>query len=587
MRNKRSQAGAFFSFSVIPFVVISLFTSPGAQTASFRMTTNAARWVDSGVRAGTAWVAPANYFTVDTNTRYQTFQGFGGCFCEMGWSFIQTLTTQAAKDSVNRALFDTSGCNLCVMRMPVGANDFGLSWYSYDETSGDNSMTNFSIAHDSNNVIPWIRAAQKYQKNMRFWASPWSPPTWMKNNNNYYDATNGSNPSTNSMKTDATTFTAYALYLSKYVQAYKAAGINIELITCQNEPDQIAHNYPTCGWAIADEVTFYHTYMIPRFNTDNLTTRILLGVYCCHSWAQGIAPFMSDATVKPFVGATSHSYESTGIGAQTWTTYPTIPFYQTEADWGNGGAHDWNQGVTQFNHIHDFIQGDRAAVYDEWGLVLDQNYATHWGFAQSGPININTSTHVIDYQPHFWALKHYAHYIQVGAKAINITVTGASPGNNTAFLNPNGDVVFVCSNTSAAAFPATVRVGNTMYKATFPATSFNTLLIKNTPTAVRGMQWQKNAMPVLSNVMIRNSTLYFSLSGAVNIREADLTLTDLQGRTVWTGRRAGSALQGDQQAFTIRPVHGSLHSGTYLLAARIKNGAGAVTTVEKKAAAVN
>ena len=126
-----------------------------------------------------------------------------------------------------------------------------------------------------------------------------------------------------------------------------------------------------------------------------------------------------------------------------------------------------------------------------------------------------------------------------------------------------------------------------MWKATLPANSFNTLRIA-TGTAVQGMELIKSeAMPSLSNVMIRNSTLYFSLSGAVNVREADLTLTDLQGRTVWTGHRAGSALQGDQQAFAIRPAHGNLPSGTYLLAARIKNEAGAVTTVEKKVAAVN
>jgi hypothetical protein len=113
-------------------------------------------------------------------------------------------------------------------------------------------------------------------------------------------------------------------------------------------------------------------------------------------------------------------------------------------------------------------------------------------------------------------------------------------------------------------------------------------MIRNSTSAVQGgLQLQSSAMPALSNVSIRNSTLYFSLSAGVNAREADLTLTDLQGRTVWTGHRTGSALQGNQQAFAVRSERGNLRSGTYLLAARIKNEAGAVTTIEKKVAAVN
>jgi hypothetical protein len=81
--------------------------------------------------------------------------------------------------------------------------------------------------------------------------------------------------------------------------------------------------------------------------------------------------------------------------------------------------------------------------------------------------------------------------------------------------------------------------------------------------------------------------LYFSLSPSINAREVDLTLADLQGRAVWTGHRAGNALRGGQQAIGIRPAHGNLPSGSYLLTVKIRNEAGAVMTVEKKVMEAN
>jgi glucosylceramidase len=579
VRGKKRQVGFFFGYFIIPFVVISLFTSLSAQTAYICNSTNTSHWVDGGTNAAATWATTANYFEVFTGTQYQTIQGFGGCFSEIAWDAVQSLTSAAARDSVIRALFDTSGCNWNFCRLAVGSNDFADGYYSYDDVSGDNAMTNFSISREQTKIIPFVKAAQAYSPNMRFWASPWTPPQWMKSNGTY----NGGNMNSAS----AQTLTGYALYLSKYVQAMRGQGINVEYITCQNEPDQCSQNYPTCCWTNTQQINFYQNYMIPRFNTDALTTKILIGVYCCGNYSDWVTPYWNNATIAAKIGVVSHSWQTTAWGQQNWTEHPSIPFFESEADWGQNAVHDWAEGVNQWNSRVNFLTTGKSAVFEAWGMILDERYATNWGFKQSGPININRSTHVVTYEPHYWADKHISHYVKPGAKAINITTAGTNPGNKVAFLNPNGDIIVCVSNTNGSAFPATIKVGNTMYKATLPANSFNTIRI-GTGTAVRqDIYLKNNATPALSNVSIRNSTLYFSLSSAVNVREADLTLKDLQGRTVWTGHRAGSALQGDQQVFTIRSVHGNLSSGTYLLAARIKNEAGVVTAVEKKVAAVN
>jgi glucosylceramidase len=566
---------------VLLIIVVPLF----AQTAYVRTSTNANHWVDSGAKVGTAWASISNNVEIFPGTTYQTIQGFGGCFSEMAWDAVQSLTSASARDSVIRALFDTSGCNYSICRMPIGSNDFADSYYSLDDVAGDNAMTNFSLHRDSTKLIPFIKAAQAIKPNLRFWASPWTPPSWMKNNNSYYN--NNNNASQNSMKSDATTLTAYALYLSKAVQEFKKAGINIEFLTCQNEPDQIDHNYPTCGWSYALELNFYKNYMIPRFQQDNLTTKILLGVYCCTSYADGITSFMNDATVKAAVGVTSHSWQDPSFGTKATSDYPTIPFFETEADWGQNAEHDWNEGVTQFNSMVNFLTTGNASVFTQWSMIMDQRYSTNWAFAQSGPININTTTHVITYEPHYWAIKHIEHYVMVGAKAIKCTLSGGNPGEFAAFLNPNGDIILCASNTNSTPYGATIKVGNTMYKATYPANSFNTIKIAS-PTSVQGILLQKNSVfPTLNNVHILNSSLYFSLPSALKTQQIDLNLTDLQGRTIWTGHRSGNALLSNQQVFAIRPEIGNLCSGSYLLSVKIKNEAGAVSTVEKKVTAAN
>lgn len=562
------------------FIAMPLF----AQTAYIRTSTDGNPWVNSGTKAGTAWATTTNYIEVFPDMQYQTIQGFGGCFSEMAWDAVQSLPSAAARDSVIRALFDTSGCNYTICRMPIGSNDFADGYYSLDDVSGDNNMTNFSLHRDSTKLIPFIRAAQAYKPNLRFWASPWTPPSWMKNNNNYY---NTGTASQNSMKSDSTTLTAYALYLSKAVQEFKKAGINIEFLTCQNEPDQIDHNYPTCGWSYALELNFYKNYMIPRFQQDNLTTKILLGVYCCTSYADGITSFMNDATVKSWVGVTSHSWQDYNFGAQATSAYPTIPFFETEADWGQNAVHDWNEGVTQFNSMVNFLTTGRAAVFTQWSMVMDQRYATNWGFAQSGPININTSTHVVTYEPHYWAIKHIEHYVMVGAKAVNTTLSGTNPGERAAFLNPNGDIILCASNVTSSPYQATIKVGNRMYMATFPANSFNTVRISSATSAFPAIARKNLGAFALTETHINNSTLYFTLAAAATARDLDITLSDLRGRTVWTGHRAAGAPRGDQLQCTIPLSRGNLRSGTYFLEARIKDEAGTVTTVEKKVAAVN
>jgi glucosylceramidase len=105
-------------------------------------------------------------------------EGFGACFSDLGWTSLSTLNEQD-RESVLRELFDpTAGARFTYCRMPIAANDFATEAYSYDETDGDFELKHFSIDHDKKTLIPFIKAAQRYQPKLRLWASPWTKRLW-------------------------------------------------------------------------------------------------------------------------------------------------------------------------------------------------------------------------------------------------------------------------------------------------------------------------------------------------------------------------------------------------------------------------
>jgi len=563
---------------VFLLVAVPLFAQ--IPNAYLRSSTNSNRWADGGTIAGTAWATTANYITIDTGMKYQTISGWGGTIQEKHWTAISVLSANG-QDSVNRALFDTTGCNIGYLRVPIGCCDFDLNEnpISLNDSTNDYDMTAFSLHRDSTRKIPLIKMAQAIHPNLRFWGCPWSPPRWMHDNGQY---------SSGNFKTDAPTQTAYALYLEKFVQGYKAAGITMDMITCQNEPTITSGGYPKCGWTPPMYIDFYKNYLNPRFTADGISTKILLGVYCCSTYVAWVTNIMNDATVRSMVAVTSHSYQNPDWGPMAVRDYPGIPFWETEAPFGpypGDGIQDWSRGTSEFQNVADFML-DSTSVYTMWNMVNDQTSASGWGWMQNVMIQVNSSTRAVTYNPHYYAYKHYGYYVKPNAKAVRRTVTGTGPDRAVAFLNPNGDIILVVGNTGIGTFALTVRVGNNMWKATLPAASFNTIRIATGTTAVQERKLENTVMSALK-ARICNSKLYFTLSAAAGAREMNITLSDLQGRTVWTGHRGGSAILGGQQAFTIRPMQGGLLPGTYLLTVRIKNRTGAVTTVENRVTAVN
>lgn len=123
--------------------------------------------------------------SVGRNDSVVIFKAWGTCFNELGWDALNVLPGQDKEDILKR-LFSPEG-DLCFAlgRFPMNANDFSRNWYSCDEVPGDFELKHFNIDRDKTSLVPYIKSAQRYNPHMTFWISPWSPPSWMKINQDY------------------------------------------------------------------------------------------------------------------------------------------------------------------------------------------------------------------------------------------------------------------------------------------------------------------------------------------------------------------------------------------------------------------
>jgi glucosylceramidase len=205
--------------------------------------------------------------TVDPTKPRQTITGFGAALTEVVASTVAILTP-AQQTEIYTKLFAPTENNYTLTRTHIGSCDFALSAYTYDENGGkaDPTLAAFSIAQDMDYLIPGLKAANMASNGtLKILGSPWTAPTWMKQ-----PAGSFNNGVLNPMY-----YGTYAQYLSKYVQAYKAQGLNIWAITPQNEP-LIGGPGPReiMTFPLASENTFIKTNLGPQFKTDGLTTKI-------------------------------------------------------------------------------------------------------------------------------------------------------------------------------------------------------------------------------------------------------------------------------------------------------------------------
>jgi glucosylceramidase len=489
------------STSSQPLVVTSYGTA-GASTY----------WVTGTLSTSTS---SATVTVNDGTTITPNWQGFGGAFNEMGAKYLALLST-ADQNKALDLLFGSDAAHFGIGRIPIGASDYAINRYTEDETSGDTSLNSFSISQDMNYLIPFVQAAQNVNKNLKFWASPWTPPTWMKkfsgSNSNGTSCTMVGQTKFDGGCYDPTYNTPYANYLAKWVSAYTGMGIPIDYISPQNEPNY-AQGYPSCLWNTADYVAFEKGALATAFPSSG-HTQIMLGTMSngdkgAQSFdlvvVQGVEADTAAKAIPKVMGLQwgmldLFEGQTSGVGPSNFMT-GSLPVWATEHKCGNypwapsgtnpgtgqpygtyqaTAPNDQAYGVESWDYIRNAITKAKVSAYNAWNMILDTvgngNDVTRTnpsgkGWAQDALLVVNTSAKTFTASPAYYVFRHCAQYTQIGA-----TVVGTTGGDAIAFKNPDGSEVAVMYN-SGSASTYTVAIKGGKYSFMMPSNGWATVFV--------------------------------------------------------------------------------------------------------------
>lgn len=406
----------------------------------------------------------------------QEIFGFGACFNELGWEALNLLP-EAQKLGIIKEFFDTiDGCKYNICRMPIGANDYSVDWYSLDEIPGDFNMEQFSIDRDLQRLIPYIHEAQKFHPDLKIWASPWCPPAWLKTNNHYAcrpDVVNDLPPSgagqemVTQFRMQPEYLKAYALYFSKFIDAYKNEGIEISAVHVQNEMNS-CQNFPSCIWRPEDLATFIGSYLGPQLMADHPETEIWLGTIE-RPQIERIDPILTNPEASKYIKGAGFQWAGKDAIPLVHQKYSSLKLMQTESECGFG-SNDWAAAEHTFDLMkHYFANGANAYMY--WNMVLNETGKSQWGWKQNSLVTIDSNTKEVKYNPEFYLMKHFSAFVEAGSHKIE-----TSDENCIAFKNSGSVVIFYYNNGEAA--EKSFEVGSSSINASLKAKSLNTFIIE-------------------------------------------------------------------------------------------------------------
>lgn len=377
-----------------------------------------------------------NKIYINSTYNYQTILGFGGAITESTGYALKKVNNEISNNIIEE-YFSTKGLNYTLCRIPIGSSDFSTESYSY---SYQKDLLDFTIERDDKYIIPVIKLAQKQNKNIQFFSSPWSPPAFMKDNNNLY---NGGKLLNKYQK-------LWAEYLVKYVKSYLLEGINIDYMTIQNEPNA-TQNWESCKYTAQEEADLLKHYLFPTFKQNNLKTKFLIWDHNKDSILDRTVSCLVDNGVVDYVaGIAFHWY--TGSHFQNLNLinklFPDKLLIHTEGCTGysNFKPKDelFNAEMYASEIIGDLNNGVNGFI--DWNMVLQYNGGpNHKKNYCNSPIMINKNNTDYIKTPSFYYIAHFSKYIKPHSQRIHLS-TFTDDILATAFKNPDNRIAIILFN---------------------------------------------------------------------------------------------------------------------------------------------
>jgi glucosylceramidase len=416
------------------------------------------------------------------NEKYQKITGFGGSFTESSAWLLNQLSKEN-RELILEAYFGSEGAKYSLTRTHINSCDFSLGNYSYAPEK-DKKLKNFSIDEDKNDIIPMIKAAMAVsEEGFKIISSPWTAPPWMKDNNSYVGG-----------KLLPEYYETWALFFSKYIEAYNNEGIDIWGISVENEPLGNGNNWESMHYTAQEMADFVQHHLGPQLRADYPKVKILAydqnRDHELIEWAETI--YGNKEAAEFFDGFAIHWYGSTYdyfpkslnithelapekhlinteacVDAEVPKWKDDAWYWSKEAtDWGYDWASEENKHkhpkyVPVYRYARNIIGSLNNHVdgWVDWNMVLDTqggpNWFKNWCVA---PVIVDPEKDEVYFTPLYYTMAHFSKYIRPGAVRIGFN----NPDDKlmlTAAENTDGSIAVVVLNMEEAPKYLKIKLG--------------------------------------------------------------------------------------------------------------------------------
>ena len=404
--------------------------------------------------------------------KYQKVLGFGAAFTETS-AYNFSLLSPDLQQKLTELYFGKSGIGLNFCRTHINSCDYGIDEYTYVE-DGDVDLKTFSIDRERKDIIPMIKAARKVNPDLWLFASPWSPPAWMKDNKSMI---RGGRLLPEYYKT-------WAKYFSLYLEEYKKEGIDFFGVTVQNEPIAV-QTWESCIWTGKEEGEFAVNFLRPTLDENGFgEIKIMVWDHNKERVMERARESMSvPGAEKAIWGVGFHWYSGDHFDnlRMAHELYPDKPLIATENSVGGiirGDDGNW-VAVERYakETIMNFNNFMAAAV--AWNLIVDLQTGGPLHNRPSGgsaPIFVDANKKDFILGPLYYTKGHFSKFIKRDAVRIGSS-TYDDAVKTAAFINPDGEIIVVVLNTSERDVTPKIRLNDCTADLKMPAKSLQTLII--------------------------------------------------------------------------------------------------------------
>lgn len=400
--------------------------------------------------------------------RYQKILGFGGALTESAGYAISKLPIQKRKDALF-SYFSSGTLNYTLCRLAIASSDFSLNNYSYLE---EPDMKGFSIERDKKYIIPIIQESLKINPNIRFLASPWSPPSFMKSNQNRNQG-GFLLPEYKQLWAD---------YLVRYVQEYQNLGIPISYMTVQNEPKAIQF-WDSCIYTPSQEAELVRNYLFPTFQKNNIPMQFLIWDHNKERLFTRTLEVIEDTKTRECISGVAYHWYSGNHFENIELVHEHFPEMLLLA----------TEGCTGYSHFKDNDEIPNAEIYAQdyignlnsgsngqidWNLFLDYNGGpNHKKNYCNSPIMVSKDEKDIIKNLSYYYIGHFSRYIKPGA--IRVAYSKYTDKIKiTTFQNPDKSIIMVVLNKTDEKQEYVVRMEEQLYFTSIKPHSIVTHIIR-------------------------------------------------------------------------------------------------------------